>query len=130
MTRTCKEHETIMRRRASYVEVLGECAGLHDRLVEYRVVLPAKQDVVAHRSMLDPGLLGSQTEAALPAHHVDRPTQPGGVELEVSGPHDNSSNRKHVLDPKHNVHHHESYYAPTILPTKIEEQLDFKNRIE
>lgn len=71
-------------RPPSYVKVVGERAGFHHRLVQRRVVLPPKQDVVAHCGMLDPGLLGSQGETGLPALCVDRPTQPGGRGVTLS----------------------------------------------
>lgn len=73
----------------THVEVVGQRAGLNDNLVENRVVVVAKQDVVPHRGVLDPRLLCRQPEAGLSLGDEDNPVQParsnniggGGQEL-------------------------------------------------
>lgn len=62
----------------THVEVIGQGAGVDDDLVEDRVVVVAKQDVVAHRGVLDPGLLRRQAEAGLPLGDEDDAAQPDG----------------------------------------------------
>lgn len=60
----------------TYIEVVGQCTGLDDNLVENRVVVVAKQDVVPHRSVLDPWLLCRQAEAGLSLGNKDDAVQP------------------------------------------------------
>lgn len=49
----------------TYIEVIGQRAGLDDNLVEDRVVVVPEQDVVPHRGVLDPRLLCRQAKAGL-----------------------------------------------------------------
>lgn len=62
----------------THVEVVDQGAGLDDDLVEDRVVVVAKQDVVAHRGVLDPRFLRRQAEAGLPLGDEDGAVQPAG----------------------------------------------------
>lgn len=62
----------------THVEVVDQGAGLDDDLVEDRVVVVAKQDVVAHRGVLDPRFLRRQAEAGLPLGDEDDAVQPAG----------------------------------------------------